>query len=103
MVGGGQSASLREVGRRDVSFGCPQTGHALVEGVGALLNLDFSVGLVGEFGEARVLRILSRRGSRRVPGCERTAPGGERRDREQRHEGLEWVFHECPERWCARR
>ena len=56
VVGGRQGrTSLWEVGCRDVSRGGTQGGHALVEGVGALLNLNFSVGLVGELGEARVL------------------------------------------------
>ncbi len=55
VVGGGQPASLGEVGRRDVPLGRTQGGHAHVEGIGALLDLDLPVGLVGEFREAGIL------------------------------------------------
>ena len=53
-----------------------------IDGVGPVFDRRSLVALVDKFGEARVLRILSRRGRRRVPGCERVARGGERRDGE---------------------
>lgn len=53
-----------------------------IDGVRPVFERRSLVALVDKFGEARVLRILSRRGRRRVPGCERVARGGERRDGE---------------------
>ena len=53
-----------------------------IDGVGPIFDRRSLVALVDKFGEARVLWILSRRGRRRVPGCERVARGGERRDGE---------------------
>ena len=53
-----------------------------IDGVGPIFDRRSLVALVDKFGEAWVLRLLSRRGRRRVPGCERVARGGERRDGE---------------------
>ena len=56
------------------------------------------IALEDELRKAWILRVL-----RTCLVCEWVARGGERSDREQRHEGLERELHECPERWCARR
>ena len=50
----GEPASLGEVGRRDVPLGRTQGGHAHVEGIGALLDLDLPIGFVGEFRESGI-------------------------------------------------
>ena len=76
-----------------MSFGCPQAGHALVEGVGAFLNLDFSVSLVRELGEARVLwKSFAGRGPEGV------ARGGENGDGCECREGVQAACHEIL--WC---
>lgn len=72
-----------------VAVGCLHSRPALVERVDARLYLRLAVARVGKWGESRVLQtaqvgIIVR---------ERVARGGERRDREQRREGLEWVLH----------
>ena len=54
----------------DVRFARLRVRPSNIDGVGSILDRRSLVALVDKFGEARILRILSRRGRRRVPGYE---------------------------------
>ena len=75
-----------------VAVGCLHSRPALVERVEASLYLRLAVARIGKWGESWVLQTAHVR----IIVRERVACGGERRDREQRHEGLEWVLHVYP-------